>query len=76
MGRNTNITYESTLTCPRCRHQAVRRMPVDACVRFWECPECGVLLHPHAGDCCVFCSYGSVPCPPRQKSANLPSTNV
>jgi hypothetical protein len=25
-----------------------------------------VRLRPKAGDCCVFCSYGSVPCPPIQ----------
>jgi hypothetical protein len=24
-------------------------------------------LSPKAGDCCVFCSYGSVPCPPVQQ---------
>ncbi|WP_439924516.1 GDCCVxC domain-containing (seleno)protein [Nitrobacter sp. JJSN] len=23
----------------------------------------------HNGDCCVFCSYGTVPCPPVQDSA-------
>jgi hypothetical protein len=25
-------------------------------------------LKPEPGDCCVFCSYGSVPCPPIQAS--------
>jgi hypothetical protein len=25
-------------------------------------------LKPLAGDCCVFCSYGSVPCPPVQQN--------
>ena len=29
-------------------------------------PNCGTLLRPKAGDCCVFCSYGSVKCPPVQ----------
>jgi hypothetical protein len=24
-------------------------------------------LRPKAGDCCVFCSYGTVPCPPVQE---------
>jgi hypothetical protein len=24
------------------------------------------MLRPKPGDCCVFCSYGSVPCPPIQ----------
>jgi hypothetical protein len=27
---------------------------------------CGTRLKPKPGDCCVFCSYGSVPCPPIQ----------
>jgi hypothetical protein len=42
-------------------------MPLDACVFFHECAGCGALLRPKPGDCCVFCSYGSVPCPPVQE---------
>ncbi|MDY0329290.1 MAG: GDCCVxC domain-containing (seleno)protein [Thiomonas sp.] len=30
-------------------------------------PACGAELRPLPGDCCVFCSYGSVPCPPVQR---------
>lgn len=41
-------------------------MPTDACLFFHECAGCHTLLRPKAGDCCVFCSYGSVPCPPIQ----------
>nr|WP_272872732.1 GDCCVxC domain-containing (seleno)protein [Photobacterium arenosum] len=41
-------------------------MPLDACLWFHECSNCHTLLKPHSGDCCVFCSYGSVPCPPIQ----------
>ena len=33
---------------------------------FYECTGCGTKLKPKPGDCCVFCSYGSVPCPPIQ----------
>ena len=32
-----------------------------------ECPGCHALLRPKPGACCVFCSYGSVPCPPIQQ---------
>src|SRR6185312_9837000 len=39
-------------------------MPTDACQYFYDCKGCGALLKPLPGDCCVFCSYGSVPCPP------------
>ena len=27
-----------------------------------------ILIQPLPGDCCVFCSYGSVRCPPKQLS--------
>ena len=38
-------------------------MPTDACLFFYDCPGCGTLLKPMPGDCCVFCSFGSVKCP-------------
>lgn len=41
-------------------------MPLDACVVVHDCPACGARLTPKPGDCCVFCSYGDVPCPPVQ----------
>ena len=41
-------------------------MPLDACLYFHPCPGCGVVMRPRPGDCCVFCSYGDAPCPPRQ----------
>jgi hypothetical protein len=41
-------------------------MPTDACQFFYDCKGCGVLLRPKPGHCCVFCSYGTVPCPPIQ----------
>jgi len=56
----------STITCPRCGHRASERMPVDACQFFYDCKGCGARLQPRRGDCCVFCSYGDVPCPPKQ----------
>ncbi|TFG66997.1 MAG: hypothetical protein E4H28_00055 [Gemmatimonadales bacterium] len=59
-------TLESTVTCPACGHQSVETMPVDACVHTYRCKACGQSLRPQAGDCCVFCSYGDVPCPPIQ----------
>ena len=33
----------------------------------WECPHCKNKLKPKKGVCCVYCSYGSVKCPPIQK---------
>jgi hypothetical protein len=62
------LVLQSTLTCPRCGYAREETMPVDACLFFWDCPGCGARLSPKAGDCCVFCSYGSVPCPPVQEA--------
>lgn len=56
----------STLTCPYCGHAATEVMPRKACQWFYECKGCGALLRPRRGDCCVFCSYGDTPCPPKQ----------
>jgi hypothetical protein len=57
---------ESVLTCPHCGHASAEVMPTDACQFFYECTQCKALLRPLAGDCCVFCSYGTVKCPPIQ----------
>ena len=51
---------------PECGHVAVETMPTDACVYFYDCKGCATVLRPKSGDCCVFCSYGSVKCPPIQ----------
>ncbi len=65
---NTDIIPRSTITCPECGHERTETMPTDSCRWFWECPNCGVVLRPKEGDCCVFCSYGDVPCPPIQEA--------
>lgn len=56
----------SELTCPECGHVSAEVMPLDACIYLFDCAGCGTVLRPKAGDCCVFCSYGTVPCPPIQ----------
>ena len=60
------IQLVSTLTCPKCGGASVETMPTDACQFFYDCRHCGEVLRPLKGDCCVFCSYGDVPCPPIQ----------
>jgi hypothetical protein len=67
---DTSVTIElrSVLTCPECGHFQEEVMPENACVRFYDCTQCGQLLSPYEGDCCVLCSFGSVPCPPIQGS--------
>jgi hypothetical protein len=61
-----SVLLESVLTCPACGHRSVETMPDNACIYFHDCTACGAQLKPKAGDCCVFCSYGSVACPPVQ----------
>ncbi len=66
----TTPILESRLTCPLCGFTSVETMPTDACVYFHRCEGCHSLLTPKAGDCCVFCSYGSVKCPPVQEGSS------
>jgi len=61
------IELTSTITCPACGHQSAEIMPTDYCQYFYDCTSCGAHLKPKEGDCCVYCSYGSVPCPPIQE---------
>ncbi|MGA8688503.1 MAG: GDCCVxC domain-containing (seleno)protein [Methyloceanibacter sp.] len=65
---------QSPLTCPHCGHEVTETMPIDACLVFYDCEECGERLKPTPGDCCVFCAYGSVPSLPVQvKRAGNPA---
>ena len=57
------IILQSIISCPVCRFQKEETMPKDACVFFYECDNCKTRIKPKEGDCCVFCSYGSVKCP-------------
>lgn len=65
----------STLHCPTCGATADEVMPTDACLFFWTCPHCDTRHRPKQGDCCVFCSYGTAPCPPVQQSRRLTCTD-
>mgnify|MGYP001828821402 CR=1 FL=1 len=62
------ILLTSVLTCPECGASSRDKMPTSACQFFYECSGCGAVLRPMPGDCCVYCSYGTVPCPPIQAS--------
>lgn len=64
------VELKSTLTCPKCGHKKDEIMPTDACTFFYECENCKTRLKPLQGDCCVYCSYGSVKCPPIQAGEN------
>lgn len=61
------VILRSIIQCPCCGFKTTETMPTDACIYYYLCEACGELLKPRSGDCCVFCSYGSVKCPPLQK---------
>jgi hypothetical protein len=65
------VALESVITCPHCAHAQAELMPINACQYFYECAGCGASLRPKPGHCCVFCSFGSVPCPPMQAEAGV-----
>ncbi len=59
--------YFSRLHCPYCGKCSVDQMPAQASVYFYDCARCRRILKPKSGLCCVYCSYGNMPCPPRQR---------
>ncbi|WP_460833589.1 GDCCVxC domain-containing (seleno)protein [Lysobacter humi (ex Lee et al. 2017)] len=63
------VQLSCVLTCPTCEHRSVQTMPETACQYFHECAACGAIASPKPGNCCVFCSYGTVACPPVQLDA-------
>lgn len=60
------IVTRSVITCPHCGFAKEETMPTDACQYFYKCGYCATVIKPKVKDCCVFCSYGSVKCPPIQ----------
>ncbi|MHB9142386.1 MAG: GDCCVxC domain-containing (seleno)protein [Paludibacter sp.] len=65
------IIPNSVITCPNCGRKKEEIMPTDACQYFYECENCKTVLKPLQGDCCVYCSYGSVKCPSIQEKKNV-----
>lgn len=68
MSSTTPVELRSTITCPHCSARSEEEMPTEACQFFWECPSCHQVARPKPGDCCVYCSYGTVKCPPVQQA--------
>ncbi len=57
---------KSVIKCPKCGYKKEEIMAEDSCRILYECESCKTILKPIKGDCCVFCSYGSVICPSMQ----------
>ena len=60
------VQLEARLSCPHCGVVTTAIMPVTYCQYFYDCLNCGAVMRPKRGDCCVYCSYGDTPCPPIQ----------
>lgn len=65
----TPLHLTSTITCSCCGHSETETMPLDACIYLYECVNCQNLMTPQSGDCCVFCSRGTHPCPTSQRES-------
>lgn len=62
------IELNSVITCPQCNHQKEEEMPLNSCLHIYECEKCDELLKPKNNNECIFCSYGSITCPPMQEN--------
>ncbi|MEI8610263.1 GDCCVxC domain-containing (seleno)protein [Enterovibrio norvegicus] len=60
------VILKSDVTCPNCGHTKTELMPIGESQQHYECENCHEVLLVTEGGCCVFCSYGSVCCPPVQ----------
>jgi len=61
------MELNSVIKCPECGFEKSEVMPTESCQYFYECTNCKTVLKPKDEDCCVYCSYGSVKCPPNQE---------
>lgn len=64
------IKANSIITCPNCGLKKDEVMPLDTCQYFYECENCKTIFKPKAGDCCVYCSFGTEKCPSIQEKGN------
>ena len=61
------VQLRSIMQCPHCGFKVTERMPANVRVLHWQCPACAAAAEPAVGVCCVFCAYGSLPCPQAQQ---------
>ncbi len=63
----TESSETSEITCPKCGHKKVEKLPTEVCLFKYTCENCQAELTPAVGDCCVFCTYGTHKCPSMQE---------
>ena len=60
------MKLKSVIKCPKCGFKREETIPTDSCQVLYKCSNCGEILQPQGEDCCVFCTYGSEKCLPKQ----------
>jgi len=60
----------SEIKSPYCAFTKVEQMPIDSCQILYNCTGYNQEITPKNEDCCVYCTYGTVPCPPIQENKN------
>ena len=58
-----SMVHETTIVCPECGRSQTETMPAATRQRLYSCKGCGAVLTPKSGDCCVYCSHSTSPCP-------------
>jgi len=56
----------SQLVCPACGARQLAHMTIATPEESFACSTCGACFVPGPYDCCVFCCFGTVPCPVAQ----------
>ncbi len=69
--QSNNPIFKSIIKCPECGIEKEETMPTDSCQFFYKCTNCKAMLKPNKGDCCVFCSFGSIKCPSKQNNTGI-----
>jgi hypothetical protein len=57
----------SVIACPFCGISTLEEMPTETAQRTYPCHSCSALLKVVEDECCVFCSFGDIPCPRAQE---------
>ncbi|MGB0846810.1 MAG: GDCCVxC domain-containing (seleno)protein [Thiolinea sp.] len=57
------IILECTLTCPSCQTKESLTMVQGRSESFFTCTHCSTTHLTKLGECCIYCSYGTVSCP-------------
>ena len=60
------MIIDSVLTCPECGKTQQEDMPENTCQFSYRCNACKEVIKTNKGECCVYCCYGSNPCPQAQ----------